>query len=29
MATQTVEAVDHKLLAAGDWNETGDVSVIP
>ena len=24
MATQTVRAVDHKLLAAGDWVETGD-----
>ena len=24
MATQTVEAVDHKLLAAGDWVETGE-----
>ncbi|HWO15754.1 MAG TPA: aldehyde dehydrogenase family protein [Solirubrobacterales bacterium] len=23
MATQTVEAVDHKLLAAGEWIETG------
>jgi acyl-CoA reductase-like NAD-dependent aldehyde dehydrogenase len=24
MATQTVEAVDHKLLVAGEWIETGD-----
>ena len=24
MATQTVEAIDHKLLAAGEWIETGD-----
>ncbi|HEX7058881.1 MAG TPA: aldehyde dehydrogenase family protein [Solirubrobacterales bacterium] len=24
MATQTVKAVDHKLLAAGEWVETGD-----
>ncbi len=24
MATQTVEATDHKLLAAGEWIETGD-----
>ena len=24
MATQTVEAVDHKLLAAGEWLETGE-----
>jgi acyl-CoA reductase-like NAD-dependent aldehyde dehydrogenase len=24
MATQTVEAVDHKLLAAGEWVETGE-----
>ena len=24
MATQTVEAVDHKLLAAGGWTETGE-----
>jgi acyl-CoA reductase-like NAD-dependent aldehyde dehydrogenase len=24
MATQTVEAVDHKLLAAGEWAETGE-----
>ena len=24
MATQTVEAVDHKLLAAGEWIETGE-----
>ena len=24
MATQTVEAVDHKLLAAGEWMETGE-----
>ncbi|HVD37388.1 MAG TPA: aldehyde dehydrogenase family protein [Solirubrobacterales bacterium] len=24
MATQTVEATDHKLLAAGEWTETGD-----
>jgi acyl-CoA reductase-like NAD-dependent aldehyde dehydrogenase len=23
MATQTVQAVDHKLLAAGEWTETG------
>ena len=23
MATQTVQAVDHKLLAAGEWIETG------
>jgi hypothetical protein len=24
MATQTVEAVDHKLFAAGEWIETGE-----
>jgi acyl-CoA reductase-like NAD-dependent aldehyde dehydrogenase len=24
MATQTVQAVDHKLLAAGEWAETGE-----
>jgi acyl-CoA reductase-like NAD-dependent aldehyde dehydrogenase len=24
MATQTVQAVDHKLLAAGEWMETGE-----
>jgi acyl-CoA reductase-like NAD-dependent aldehyde dehydrogenase len=24
MATQTVEAIDHKLLAAGEWKETGE-----
>ena len=24
MATQTVEAVDHKLLVAGEWIETGE-----
>ena len=24
MATQAVEAIDHKLLAAGEWLETGD-----
>jgi len=24
MATQTVQAIDHKLLVAGDWIETGD-----
>src|SRR5215212_10368762 len=24
MATQTVEATDHKLLAAGKWTETGE-----
>jgi acyl-CoA reductase-like NAD-dependent aldehyde dehydrogenase len=24
MATQTVQATDHKLLAAGEWRETGD-----
>jgi acyl-CoA reductase-like NAD-dependent aldehyde dehydrogenase len=24
MATQTVEATDHKLLAAGEWIETGE-----
>jgi acyl-CoA reductase-like NAD-dependent aldehyde dehydrogenase len=24
MATQTVQAVDHKLLAAGEWTETGE-----
>jgi acyl-CoA reductase-like NAD-dependent aldehyde dehydrogenase len=24
MATQTVQVVDHKLLAAGEWRETGD-----
>ena len=24
MATQTVKAVDHKLLAAGEWIETGE-----
>jgi acyl-CoA reductase-like NAD-dependent aldehyde dehydrogenase len=24
MATQTVQAVDHKLLAAGEWRETGE-----
>jgi acyl-CoA reductase-like NAD-dependent aldehyde dehydrogenase len=24
MATQTVEATDHKLLAAGEWRETGE-----
>ena len=24
MATQAIEAVDHKLLAAGEWSESGD-----
>ena len=24
MATQTVQAIDHKLLAAGEWIETGE-----
>ena len=24
MATQTVDAVDHKLLVAGEWIETGE-----
>ena len=24
MATQTVQATDHKLLAAGEWLETGE-----
>jgi acyl-CoA reductase-like NAD-dependent aldehyde dehydrogenase len=24
MATQSIEAVDHELLAAGEWSETGD-----
>ena len=24
MATQTVEAIDHKLLAAGEWVQTGE-----
>ena len=24
MATQTVKAADHKLLAAGEWIETGE-----
>ena len=24
MATQTVQAVDHKLLAAGEWTATGE-----
>jgi acyl-CoA reductase-like NAD-dependent aldehyde dehydrogenase len=24
MATQAIEAVDHELLAAGEWSETGD-----
>ena len=24
MATQTVQAVDHKLLAAGEWMATGE-----
>ncbi len=24
MATETVQAVDHKLLVAGEWIETGD-----
>src|SRR5690242_11412513 len=24
MATQTVEATDHKLLATGEWQETGE-----
>ncbi len=24
MATQTVQAADHKLLAAGEWEETGE-----
>ena len=24
MATETVQAVDHKLLAAGEWIETGE-----
>jgi acyl-CoA reductase-like NAD-dependent aldehyde dehydrogenase len=28
MATQTVEAVDHKLLAAGEWKETGEWSEV-
>ena len=28
MATQTVEAVDHKLLAAGEWAETGEWSEV-
>jgi acyl-CoA reductase-like NAD-dependent aldehyde dehydrogenase len=29
MATQTVEAVDHKLLAAGEWVETGEWDEVP
>ena len=28
MATETVEAVDHKLLAAGEWIETGEWSEV-
>src|ERR1044072_8653788 len=24
MATETIQAVDHKLLAAGEWFETGE-----
>jgi acyl-CoA reductase-like NAD-dependent aldehyde dehydrogenase len=28
MATQTVEAVDHQLLAAGEWAETGEWSEV-
>jgi acyl-CoA reductase-like NAD-dependent aldehyde dehydrogenase len=28
MATQTVEATDHKLLAAGEWIETGEWSEV-
>jgi acyl-CoA reductase-like NAD-dependent aldehyde dehydrogenase len=28
MATQTVEATDHKLLAAGEWQETGEWSEV-
>ena len=28
MATETVEAVDHKLLLAGDWIETGEWSEV-
>jgi acyl-CoA reductase-like NAD-dependent aldehyde dehydrogenase len=28
MATQTVRAVDHKLLAAGEWAETGEWSEV-
>ena len=24
MATETVEAIDHKLLVAGEWLETGE-----
>jgi len=28
MATQTVEATDHKLLAAGEWTETGEWSEV-
>src|SRR5688572_7689330 len=28
MATQTVEAVDHKLLAAGEWKDTGEWSEV-
>ncbi|HEV2791525.1 MAG TPA: aldehyde dehydrogenase family protein [Solirubrobacterales bacterium] len=28
MATQTVEATDHKLLAAGEWRETGEWSEV-
>ena len=26
MATQTVQAVDHKLLLAGEWIETGPIA---
>jgi acyl-CoA reductase-like NAD-dependent aldehyde dehydrogenase len=28
MATRTVQAVDHKLLAAGEWSETGEWSEV-
>jgi acyl-CoA reductase-like NAD-dependent aldehyde dehydrogenase len=28
MATQTIQAVDHKLLAAGEWSETGEWSEV-
>jgi acyl-CoA reductase-like NAD-dependent aldehyde dehydrogenase len=29
MATETVEATDHKLLVAGEWLETGEWSEVP
>ena len=28
MATETIEATDHKLLVAGEWMETGEWSEV-